>query len=601
MSLHTFHIPVMGIAYTIDSPIKVGHFGISSVVSIMDDEIIEKMNSFYSEKFNRPYQEITKKIQDYRAKRITSYLNLMDEIVTQKMTAFKKELSESKTSLDNFIATLPKRSEIKKRLQDFLGEGLTLPEGIKDFLDQHFTAGKIDVNIMTKVDRENYVKNELLPQEMNDAHSALRGFVNSQLDSSLILSAGLNPRLVSYMETFEDFYPSAKGDIKKKIVLKVSDFRSAMIQGNFMAKKGLWVSEFRIESGLNCGGHAFATEGLLLGPILEEFKARKAELALSMHQLMSDCLMKKGRNIPSQAMELKITVQGGVGTAEEHQFLLDHYEVDSVGWGSPFLLVPEATTVDKDTIQLLAIAKEDDLYLSHISPLGIPFNTVKNTTNDYWKEKRIAENKSGSACTKKFLAMDKEYSMEGICTGSKKYQDRKLGELDAEKEQLSTAEFQKKRDKITEKACLCVGLGNSAFIENGFEIKGQQQGVIICPGPNMAYYDREYSLATMMKHIYGAIPSVTSTNRPNVFVKELSIYVSYLKNEIQEIIGDLTAPQIKKYIAFNENLQAGIEYYKALFVENKQFLSEIVKKQMELMKYELENLMVERLKIGVLN
>jgi hypothetical protein len=595
MNVHTFHIPVMGIAYTIDSPIKVGHFGISSVVSIMDDEIIEKMNAFYSKKFNRPYIEITKKIQDYRAKRITSYLNLMDEIVTQKTNAFKKELSESKTSLDNFIATLPNKSEIKKRLQDFIADGLRLPEGIKDFLDQHFTAGKIDVNIMTKVDRENYVKSELLPQKMNDAHSALRGFVNSKLDSSLILSAGLNPRLVSYMETFEDFYPTENNHVKKKIVLKVSDFRSAMIQGNFMAKKGLWVSEFRIESGLNCGGHAFATEGLLLGPILEEFKTRKAELALSMRQLLSDCLMKKGRNIPSQAMDLKITVQGGVGTAEEHQFLLDHYEVDSVGWGSPFLLVPEATTVDKDTIQLLANAKEDDLYLSHISPLGIPFNTVRNTTNDYWKEKRIAENKSGSACTKKFLAMDKEYSMEGICTGSKKYQDRKLGELDAEKEQLSTSEFQIRRDKITEKACLCVGLGNSAFIENGFEIKGQQQGVIICPGPNIAYYDREYSLSTMMKHIYGAIPSVTSDNRPNVFVKELSIYVSYLKNEIQEIIGDLTAPQIKKYTAFNENLQAGIQYYRTLFAENRHFMSETVYKQFELMTFELQNLKTENL------
>ena len=117
MNLHTFHIPVMGIAYTIDSPIKVGHFGISSVVSIMDDEIIEKMNAFYSEKFNRPYLEITKKIQDYRAKRITSYLNLMDEVVSHKFENFKKELSESKIALENFISTLPTRSEIKKRLQ----------------------------------------------------------------------------------------------------------------------------------------------------------------------------------------------------------------------------------------------------------------------------------------------------------------------------------------------------------------------------------------------------------------------------------------------------------------------------------------------------
>jgi hypothetical protein len=28
---------------------------------------------------------------------------------------------------------------------------------------------------------------------------------------------------------------------------------------------------------------------------------------------------------------------------------MEHYQVDSVGWGSPFLLVPEATSVDEET------------------------------------------------------------------------------------------------------------------------------------------------------------------------------------------------------------------------------------------------------------
>ena len=43
---HNFHIPVMGLAYTIDSPIRVAQFGISSVVSIIDDEIVERMRDF---------------------------------------------------------------------------------------------------------------------------------------------------------------------------------------------------------------------------------------------------------------------------------------------------------------------------------------------------------------------------------------------------------------------------------------------------------------------------------------------------------------------------------------------------------------------------
>jgi hypothetical protein len=43
----------------------------------------------------------------------------------------------------------------------------------------------------------------------------------------------------------------------------------------------------------------------------------------------------------------------------------------------------------------LAGAKEDDLYLSHISPLGIPFNTLRETTNEKLKLKRIEESKAG--------------------------------------------------------------------------------------------------------------------------------------------------------------------------------------------------------------
>jgi len=45
---HSFHIPVMGIAFTIDSPIKIAKYGISSVISIVDDFLIEKMNEYYS-------------------------------------------------------------------------------------------------------------------------------------------------------------------------------------------------------------------------------------------------------------------------------------------------------------------------------------------------------------------------------------------------------------------------------------------------------------------------------------------------------------------------------------------------------------------------
>ena len=563
--LHTFHIPVMGLAYTIDSPIRVAKYGISSVISIMDDELIEKMNAFYSKKFDLPYQEITQKIHDYRAERITSYLNLVDKIVKEKFENFKTELSESKSALENYIAMLRNKSAIKAGLQNVMEDGFAFKENIKNYLEKNLYPGDIDVNIMTKLDKDNFIKDEQLPIIFNDAHAALRGFVNSTLESSVVLSAGMNPRLYSYFESFSAFFPDANNALKKKITLKVSDFRSAMIQGNFLAKKGLWVSEYRIESGLNCGGHAFATEGYLLGPILEEFKQKKEQLVQSANELMVKALRQKEMHVPEQPLELKITVQGGVGTAEEHDFLLEEYNVNSVGWGSPFLLVPEATSVDKHTRDLLAGAKEDDLYLSHISPLGIPFNTLRGTTNEKLKLKRIEESKAGSSCPKRFLALSKEYDAQGICTSSKKYQDLKLEELLLEKDILTAEIFEKKKNSITEKACLCVGLANASYLENDIKIKGQAQGVIICPGPNMAYFDKEVSLSKMVQHIYGNASVLTVTDRPNLFVKELKMYLDYLKNEISAVTEEITLGQIKKWNSFKNNLLSGIGYYEDLF------------------------------------
>ncbi|MES2804965.1 MAG: hypothetical protein V4652_05290 [Bacteroidota bacterium] len=595
--LHTFHIPVMGLAYTIDSPIRVAKYGISSVISIMDDELIEKMNAFYSKKFDLPYQEITQKIHDYRAERITSYLNLVDKIVKEKFENFKAELSESRLALENYIAMLPNKSEIKTGLQNIMEDGFTFKENIKNYLEKNLYPGDIDVNIMTKLDKDNFIKDEQLPIAFNDAHAALRGFVNSTLESSVVLSAGMNPRLYSYFESFSAFFPDSNNKLKKKITLKVSDFRSAMIQGNFLAKKGLWVSEYRIESGLNCGGHAFATDGFLLGPILEEFKQKKEQLIQSAHDLMVKALGQKEMHVPEQPLELKITVQGGVGTAEEHDFLLETYKVDSVGWGSPFLLVPEATSVDKHTRALLAGAKEDDLYLSHISPLGIPFNTLRGTTNEKLKLKRIEESKAGSSCPKRFLALSKEYDAKGICTSSKKYQDLKLEELLQQKDILTAEVFEKKKNSITEKACLCVGLANASYLENDIKIKGQAQGVIICPGPNMAYFDQEVSLSKMVQHIYGNTSVLTVNNRPNLFVKELKMYLDYLKNEIVSVSEEITLGQIKKWNSFKNNLLQGIAYYEDLFSvtpffesAKKEFLSQINSYKLELGEIEIPEL-----------
>ncbi|WP_197429308.1 hypothetical protein [Winogradskyella endarachnes] len=591
-TLHNFHIPVMGLAFTIDSPIRVAQYGISSVISIIDDDLVEKMNAFYSEKFNKPYKEITKKTHDYRAERITSYLNLVDEVVKEKFSKFKTELSDSKIALENFLATLPNTSDFKKGLSNLMHEGVVLKDNLKNYLETHLKAGDIDVNIMTKVDKDNFEKSEQLPTMFNDAHASLRGFAKSNLRSSVVLSAGMNPRLYSYFETFKDFFPDEKGQLKKKIILKVSDYRSAIIQGKFLAKKGLWVSEYRIESGLNCGGHAFATDGFLLGPILEEFKSKKVELIRDTHAVLVKGLSHKELEIPTEPLELKITVQGGVGTANEQSFLLDHYDVDSVGWGTPFLLVPEATSVDQQTRDLMLKAQEKDLYLSGISPLGVPFNTIKGTTNEFYKQQRIKNDKAGSSCPKKLLALSKEFGAEGICTASKKYQDAKLQALETKKESLTTTLYNNAKAKITEKTCLCVGLANASYIENDIAIKGQKQGVVVCPGPNLAYFNRETSLFDMMKHINGNASVLSHINRPNMFVKELKMYVDYLKNEIQSLSEDITVKQVKKWNAFKSNLFKGISYYQDLFLSSTTSDYKNIQEEFQLYKAELEAIII---------
>ncbi|HLV50385.1 MAG TPA: hypothetical protein VKY44_00350 [Flavobacterium sp.] len=585
---HTFHIPVMGLSYTIDSPIRVAHLGISSVVSITDDELTERMRAFYCKKFLLPYKEITKKCTDYRATRIKEYLNMLNNVVADKFQQFKDELVENKASLDNYISLLPDTSELKNGLQKFVNEGLQMKDELVKYLTDHLVPGAIDVNIMTKVDKENYENGEQLPVIFNDAHASLRGFAESDLNAGLVLSAGMNPRLYSYFEQFPVFYPDGDGNLQKKIILKVSDFRSAMIQGNFLAKKGLWVSEYRIESGLNCGGHAFATDGFLFGPILEEFKTKKEQLIQSAYELMVKALEAKNLPVPKEPLPLKITAQGGVGTTEEHHFLLKHYQLDSVGWGSPFLLVPEATSVDKETRNLLAKAKENDFYLSNISPLGVPFNTVKGMSNDFWKQKRINDNKAGSSCPKKFLALNKEYDPQGMCTASKKYQDIKLAELEQQKENLSEKVIAQRKAAIFEKACLCVGLANASYLENEMEIKGQQQGVVICPGPNLAYFDKIVSLRDMVQHIYGKINIMSVSNRPNVFVNELKMYVEHLQKGVAECLEDMTAQQQKKWTAFKSNLQSGIDYYKELLNQNNFFTTEKEQIEQQLEMYRLQ-------------
>lgn len=588
---HTFHIPVMGLGYTVDTPAKVAQYGISSVVSIIEDQLLEVMRKIYSHKWNIPFREIPIHLEDSRAKRITSYLNLLHDIIDLQMKEMQESELNPESPLTKYLELLPVGSPLSLLAQELKNASPEKKEELIREIKGQLVAGNVDVNIMTKVDKLNYDENgNELPREFSDALSALRGFAQSKLHASVIFSAGMNPALYGYLEKFPDFFPDQTGAIAKGVILKVSDYRSALIQGKFLAKKGIWVSEFRIESGLNCGGHAFATDGFLIGPILEEFKQNRTILTESIFQTCQQALAEKGLPLLPEQIGIKITYQGGIGTATEDSFLRKHYELDGTGWGSPFLLVPEATSVDEDTIQRIIKAKNSDFYLSYSSPLGIPFNNLRTSSAEEQRLLRIEKHRPGSPCYKKFLSFNTEFTKIPICTASRQYQSLKTKQF--EKGEISQHDM----DLILEKDCLCEGLSAPAILAHGEIPKRNLTAVTVCPGPNLAYFKGIFSLKEMVDHIYGKINFKLELDRPHVFVKELQLYVTYLKKEFDEFLPEKSAKKEAYLEKFRKNLIQGVAYYQNLvnsFQVDSEEIMEKMKQHLLALQGEIERLEVK--------
>jgi len=286
--LHTFHIPVMGTGHSVDTPIRVAPLGISSVISLVDDLLLEKIRKYYTSKLDLPYVKIPRNAEDGRAKRITAYLDTVHEIVCKKMEEIRKQPFFRNNDKSKYFELLPEESFLRKKYEELVKmKAGNERDGLEKDLTLRMKPGSIDVNIMVTLDRTHFDKNgNPLGDEFCDAQAGLRGYANSCLQSGIVYSAGFNRRLFSYMARFKDFYRDKMGRIKKRIILKVSDFRSALVQGKFLAKKGLEVHEFRIESGLNCGGHAFASNGILLPVLLEEFKEKGKSLMAEFQPLI---------------------------------------------------------------------------------------------------------------------------------------------------------------------------------------------------------------------------------------------------------------------------------------------------------------------------
>ncbi|MGZ6124561.1 MAG: hypothetical protein ACXWLR_06350 [Myxococcales bacterium] len=107
---------------------------------------------------------------------------------------------------------------------------------------------------------------------------------------------------------------------------------------------------------------------------------------------------------------------------------------------------------------------------------------------------------------------------------------------------------------IQAKARICHHLGNGTLRALG--IARSELPVAVCPGPNLAYFDRTYALEEMVDHIYGRGPSLTPADRPHFLAKELALYVDHLE---KIAAGANDAKSQRAVDAFRADLLRGLD------------------------------------------
>jgi hypothetical protein len=570
----------MGTGFTIDSALEVAKYGISTVLSLVDDNLIERMREHHSSILGAPFEPIGPKEPDARARRITAYLNLIERAVADQVEDLSARPFGPASEITRYFELLPP-GPLRDEYQAMLEERDPLRcRRRQDALRKQIRAGSIDVNIMTKIDRRTHADGSERPSEDSDALSALRGFAKSEGRGAMVFSAGLNPRLYGYCASFDEFFPDRAGTTKKRIILKVSDYRSAAIQGRFFAKRGLWVSEYRVESGVNCGGHAFPTGGQLLGAVLQEFSEQRSELVERLFTDYQAALEKLGRTVPDAAPSVRLTVQGGIGTAAEAQFLRDRYGADATGWGSPFLLVPSVTRVDAKTRQRLLAATPDDIRMSDSSPLLVPFWNLMTSSSEERRRRRLSEGRPGSQCPQGFLATSTEFGPTPLCPASRGFQRRAVSSCSERGDTLPSS--------ILAKSCICVDLAGGALIATGVDPKATSA---ICPGPNLLNFKRIATLEEMVGQIYGRSDLIARPDRAHVFVAEARLYVDYYRDEAAKVGPGALAATLKRLEKLRTKILEGIAHYREIAdeiptVEPRQFLEDLAQLEEQLVPLE---------------
>jgi hypothetical protein len=257
-----------------------------------------------------------------------------------------------------------------------------------------------------------------------------------------------------------------------------------------------------------------------------------------------------------------ITVQGGIGTHAEHRAMLAYFKVDGTGWATPFLVVPEVTSVDDVHLQRLLEAREEDVALGPTSPMGIPFWTLRTSESEVQRRARIASGSPGSDCPKGYLELNTEFPGEPLCLASHAYQKQKLVAIEAS--DISEKQKARLREDVLAKSCICHDLAGGATLKYGIV---KEAHTAICPSLNITHFKMLATLEEMVGHIYGRLALFTDPDRPHMFIRELSLYVDHLREELARFADGFSGRKLSYYAEFKKNLIEGVNYYQDRFLD----------------------------------
>lgn len=557
-SPHTLHIPVMGTGFTADTPLRMARLGLTSVISLVDDDLLEALRGHHARLAGEPFDPIPARAPDVRARRVTAYLDLVDRLVARQVEALRAEPFTPESVITRWFRLLPDGPLRTAWLEATATRDPAQRRAREAALRAAVVPGRLEANLMTPLNIDTDRDGTKRPPEAADGVAAVRGVAATRGCWGLVLSAGFHPMIYAALGRCEAFLPTSDGPPRKHVILKVSDFRSAAIQGRWLAKRGIWVSEFRVESSLNCGGHAFANGGRLLGPVLDEFARERTALVADLHAARCKALAAMGRPVPATVPPVRLTAQGGIGTAAEDRFLRTRYGLDGTGWATPFLLVPEVTNVDPETRARLLAARPGDVVLSDSSPLGVPFWTLRTSPSEEARRARIAEGKPGSPCPLGYVAYDTEFGTP-FCHASRAYQERKLAQLATAP--AAAAEPAASREAVMAKACICYELGGGARLAIGAV---EEATSAICPGPNLVWFGQLLTLEQMCDHVYGRVALPLRPGRPNFLVRELELVLDFLATRMATPGWRENPTRAAEVEAYRRNVADGIAHTRLL-------------------------------------